>query len=192
MPTNHDETLHERYEREHRQMEKSTTTLKADEKQDWKGMDGATAFLLIQRHADGRDEVGEMMTAWLRTNTAPQPAQPLTDDPCPGCQVGKVCRTPKCGRLKLPVDHPLRTGVKHMSDQSPHAFEIGPLAPVADPVNDSLDDMAELALHWQRKRLNGRVPVAIRAGMILLAKEIVAHVATDEAIPNNLESQPNG
>lgn len=75
MPTNHDETLHERYEREHRQMEKSTTTLKADEKQDWKGMDGATAFLLIQRHADGWDEVGEMMTAWLRTNTAPQPAQ---------------------------------------------------------------------------------------------------------------------
>lgn len=45
---------------------------------------------------------------------APQPAQqPLTDDPCPGCQVGKVCRTPKCGRLKLPTDHPLRTGVKN-------------------------------------------------------------------------------
>ena len=41
-----------------------------------------------------------------------QTAQPLTDDPCPGCQVGTVCRTPKCGRLKLPVDHPLRTGVK--------------------------------------------------------------------------------
>ena len=30
------------------------------------------------------------------------------DDPCPGCIVGTVCRTPNCGRLKLPVDHPFR------------------------------------------------------------------------------------
>jgi hypothetical protein len=29
-------------------------------------------------------------------------------DPCPGCIVGTVCRTPNCGRLKLPVDHPSR------------------------------------------------------------------------------------
>ena len=29
-------------------------------------------------------------------------------DPCPGCIVGTVCRTPKCGRLALPLDHPLR------------------------------------------------------------------------------------
>ena len=29
-------------------------------------------------------------------------------DPCLGCIRGTVCRTPKCGRLKLPVDHPLR------------------------------------------------------------------------------------
>jgi hypothetical protein len=29
-------------------------------------------------------------------------------DPCPGCIVGTVCRTPNCGRLKLPVDHPFR------------------------------------------------------------------------------------
>lgn len=32
-------------------------------------------------------------------------------DPCPGCQPGGVCRTIACGRLKLPVDHPLRKGV---------------------------------------------------------------------------------
>ena len=30
-------------------------------------------------------------------------------DPCPGCNKGYVCRTPKCGRLKLPIDHPART-----------------------------------------------------------------------------------
>lgn len=39
----------------------------------------------------------------------PQPVErkPMTD-PCPGCTKGHVCRTPKCGRLDLPVDHPLR------------------------------------------------------------------------------------
>ena len=31
-----------------------------------------------------------------------------TSDPCPGCTPGHVCRTPACGRLKLPLDHPLR------------------------------------------------------------------------------------
>lgn len=30
------------------------------------------------------------------------------EDPCPGCTKGHVCRTPACGRLKLPLDHPLR------------------------------------------------------------------------------------
>ena len=29
-------------------------------------------------------------------------------DPCPGCIRGGVCRTPKCGRLALPLDHPFR------------------------------------------------------------------------------------
>ena len=31
-------------------------------------------------------------------------------DPCAGCPKGAVCKTPTCGRLKLPVDHVLRTG----------------------------------------------------------------------------------
>lgn len=35
--------------------------------------------------------------------------QPAQVDPCPGCLKGCVCRTPKCGRLKLPADHPLRS-----------------------------------------------------------------------------------
>lgn len=42
----------------------------------------------------------------LREALAEQPAQV---DPCPGCLKGRVCRTPKCGRLKLPADHPLRS-----------------------------------------------------------------------------------
>jgi hypothetical protein len=40
----------------------------AREKQDWKGMDGAIAFHLIERHADGWDDVGLMMNAWLEAN----------------------------------------------------------------------------------------------------------------------------
>jgi hypothetical protein len=37
-----------------------------------------------------------------------QPAQ-HEPDPCTGCKKGHVCRTPECGRLKLPIDHPART-----------------------------------------------------------------------------------
>lgn len=29
-------------------------------------------------------------------------------DPCPQCRKGGVCRTPKCGRLQLPAEHPYR------------------------------------------------------------------------------------
>ena len=36
--------------------------------QDWKGMDGAIAFHLIERHADGWHQTGEMMQAWLDAN----------------------------------------------------------------------------------------------------------------------------
>lgn len=46
------------------------TPEEADETQDWKCMDGATAFLLIERHADGWDEIRQMMDAWLRANVA--------------------------------------------------------------------------------------------------------------------------
>lgn len=46
------------------------TAEEADAAQDWRGMDGATAFLLIERHADGWDEIRQMMDAWLRANVA--------------------------------------------------------------------------------------------------------------------------
>lgn len=39
-----------------------------DESQDWTGMDGATAFWLIQRHADGWGDAGKMMQEWLNAN----------------------------------------------------------------------------------------------------------------------------
>lgn len=39
-----------------------------DKSQEWKGMDGATAWHLIDRHAGNWGEVGEMMDAWLRAN----------------------------------------------------------------------------------------------------------------------------
>lgn len=172
MPTNHDETLQERYEREHRQMEKSMTTLEADE---------------AQAVPDVGQQINRLVGAAFRKGELWERCQ------------GKFWPEPESAEFTKLRDETIPSAIAQLhlalsaaAPATPHAFEIGPLAPVADPVNDSLDDMAELALHWQRKRLNGRVPVAIRAGMILLAKEIVAHVATDEAIPNNLESQPNG
>lgn len=44
------------------------TKEEAQAKQDWKGMDGAIAFHLIERHADGWNQIGEMMDAWLEAN----------------------------------------------------------------------------------------------------------------------------
>ena len=47
------------------------TKEEAQAMQDWKGMDGAIAFHLIERHADGWHQVGEMMDAWLEANRVP-------------------------------------------------------------------------------------------------------------------------
>lgn len=47
------------------------TKEEAQATQDWKGMDGAIAFHLIERHADGWHQVGEMMDAWLEANSVP-------------------------------------------------------------------------------------------------------------------------
>lgn len=44
------------------------TDTEADAAQNWKGMDGAIAYHLIDRHADGWADVGTMMNAWLRAN----------------------------------------------------------------------------------------------------------------------------
>lgn len=47
------------------------TKEEAQAMQDWKGMDGAIAFHLIERHADGWHQIGEMMHAWLEANRVP-------------------------------------------------------------------------------------------------------------------------
>ena len=39
-----------------------------DQMQEWKGMDGAIAFHLIERHADGWDDASKMMHEWLEAN----------------------------------------------------------------------------------------------------------------------------
>ena len=39
-----------------------------DQMQEWKGMDGAIAFHLIERHANGWDDASKMMHEWLEAN----------------------------------------------------------------------------------------------------------------------------
>ena len=39
--------------------------------QDWKGMDGATAFWLVERHSNHWDDARLMMEEWLKANTHP-------------------------------------------------------------------------------------------------------------------------
>ena len=43
-----------------------------------------------------------------------------------------------------------------------------------DPMQDLLDDMASIATHWERNRQRGRTPHAIRAAMVMIARDIVA------------------
>ncbi len=47
-----------------------------DSSQNWAGMDGTTAWHLIDRHADGWADIGKMMGEWLAANSTPTAAQP--------------------------------------------------------------------------------------------------------------------
>lgn len=40
----------------------------ASDSQDWRGMSGAVAWHLIERHAEGWAQVGDMMEEWLQAN----------------------------------------------------------------------------------------------------------------------------
>ena len=51
-----------------------------DTKQDWKGLDGAIAWHLIERQAENWNEVGEMMNEWLKANTPTKEWVGLTAD----------------------------------------------------------------------------------------------------------------
>jgi len=50
-----------------------------DTKQDWKGLDGAIAWHLIERQAENWNQVGEMMNEWLKANTPTKEWIGLTD-----------------------------------------------------------------------------------------------------------------
>ena len=56
------------------------TNEEADAFQSWKAIDGATAFLLIERHAGDHQEAGAMMQAWARAHYATVPAENDADD----------------------------------------------------------------------------------------------------------------
>jgi len=60
--------------------------------QDWKGMDGAIAYHLIDRHADGWADVGKMMGEWLAANQSvqPQAQEPLTKEEVDRLSVGML------------------------------------------------------------------------------------------------------
>lgn len=50
--------------------------------QNWRGMDGACAWHLIFRHADGWGETGTMMQAWLDANREPPNVVVTGKPPC--------------------------------------------------------------------------------------------------------------
>jgi hypothetical protein len=53
-----------------------------DNSQNWAGMDGTTAWHLIDRHANGWADIGKMMGEWLAANSTPPAAQqePVADE----------------------------------------------------------------------------------------------------------------
>jgi len=51
-----------------------------DTKQDFKGLNGAIAWHLIERQAENWNQVGEMMNEWLKANTPTKEWIGLTDD----------------------------------------------------------------------------------------------------------------
>jgi hypothetical protein len=69
-----------------------------------------------------------------------------------------------------------------MSTPKPTDRSPGPVTVLFDPVADVLDDMAVLGEHWTRNREKGRMPGGIRAAMVLVARELLAHV--DQQEPN--------
>ena len=62
------------------QPEQEPVTTVEDNSQQWKGMDGAIAFHLIERHADNLDDIRKMMGEWLSANTPQRTWQGLTDE----------------------------------------------------------------------------------------------------------------
>lgn len=53
---------------------------------------------------------------------------------------------------------------------------------VRDHVAEKLDEIADLCEYWTRNRAKGRNPTAVRAALLMLAKEVTA---IDELTPSN-------
>lgn len=62
------------------EMQKQRHETVEDNSQQWKGMDGAIAFHLIERHADNLDDIRKMMEEWLSANTPQRTWVGLTND----------------------------------------------------------------------------------------------------------------
>ena len=60
--------------------EQEPVTTVDDNSQKWAGMDGAIAFHLIERHADGWNDIRKMMEEWLSANTPQRTWVGLTND----------------------------------------------------------------------------------------------------------------
>ena len=60
-----------------------------------------------------------------------------------------------------------------------------------DPIAELLDDMALIGAHWTRNRDKGRSPSAIRAAMILVARDLVALCDQANQLQSPGQSQEN-
>ena len=68
--------------------EQEPATTVEDNSQQWKGMDGAIAFHLIERHADNLDDIRKMMGEWLSANTPQRTWVGLTVEDVHDCLKG--------------------------------------------------------------------------------------------------------
>ena len=76
------------------------TPAEADKAQQWAGMDGRTAWHLIERHADDWGEAGEMMNAWLRANVARALDEAADEEPINGNELAQLRLSMKCERVR--------------------------------------------------------------------------------------------
>jgi len=78
----------------------------ADKYQQWAGMDGTTAWHLIERHADGWDDVGQMMQAWLRANIAKALDEVADEEPINGNELAQIRVRMKADRVRSNACYP--------------------------------------------------------------------------------------
>jgi hypothetical protein len=115
-------------------------------------------WLSRQAHMDGWDFY-VAIDARLFGSAAAQPAV-REIDPCPGCRKGGVCRTPECGRLKLPREHPYRTGLPAQPAPQPAQQEPTIAACIigADAVDKNIDGYEAAKVYVAMQKAMGTPP----------------------------------